>query len=97
VSGGRGVTEARERVIDAVLRLVSSERAGPSSSYEAEIELCHDMIEEAARALVAAAEEPPEWQSMGFRHREVDGVVEYLHDGEWHRCNMPDACRAYHQ
>lgn len=45
--------EARERLIQAVLRLVASERSEPHAHYGDELDYCHDMILEAAQGLAA--------------------------------------------
>lgn len=50
------VINAREKIISYVLRLLSSERDDAYAHYSDEIDYCHDMILEAAKELVKAAE-----------------------------------------
>lgn len=49
--------EAREKLVSAVLRLVSSERDQPNAHYSDEVDYCHDMIDQAAKELVEAPED----------------------------------------
>lgn len=48
--------EAQSKLVEAVQRWVSSEAMEPHAHYDAELELCDEMILEAARELVAAQE-----------------------------------------
>lgn len=48
------VAKARNQLVKAVLRYVSSELDEPHAHYDAELELCEDMIFRAAKELINA-------------------------------------------
>lgn len=62
-SDERGGVKAREDLIRAVLRRVSSERDDPNAYFDAELEYCDDMIQIAC-PLIWTRREPRARQSL---------------------------------